>query len=114
MNYNDTRHDSRLHLIGYAAIAVFGALLVFMAHAYNQQVQHEIQANASADKWAYQAAIGNESIEQLVMQRDMLQEQLDELAALTLDLVSGPLVGAKPCVEPDPTPVFSRDSQLIH
>lgn len=105
-----TRHEARQHLLGYAALGLLIALLV-VAHAYNRELHDEAQARATAAKWSYQAAQSYETITQLEMQRDVLQVQLDELSAMALDLIGGPLVN-RPCVEADPVPVFSRDSQF--
>lgn len=105
---DDTRHAAGERFAMAAIVGVFVALLVMASHAYNRELADAQAATASASQWSYEAAQRNEDLILVSTQRDEIQAQLDQLSANT----PTERIIVQPCVEPDPTPVFSRDSQF--
>lgn len=105
---DDSREGATERLVAYLAAGSMTLMLVVMTWGYNREVVRANAATASANSWIYASAQRNQEIEALIAERDYLAGRLVE--ALSEDRVQ---IVSKPCMEADPTPVFSRDSQFI-
>lgn len=106
MDY-DTRHDARQRLIAYAAIGIMvGVLIVSVTHTRRANARADA-ATTAVNSWVYASAQRNQEIEALISERDYLASRLVEALSTPDRIVT------VPCVEADPTPVFSRDTQFV-
>lgn len=108
MIQDDTRSGAAERLIAWGGVGVLTGALVFAAHASNQ-------ANSNVRDIHEQLMVSQQHAAQLATERDELilerRRLLVEIDRLETTTPTERIV-IQPCVEADPTPVFSRDSQF--
>lgn len=108
MIQDDTRSGAAERLIAWGGVGILTGALVFAAHASNQANSNVRDIHGQFDLLLAGHQLLMTERDGLIEERRRLIVEIDRLKTTT----PTERIVMQPCVEADPTPVFSRDSQF--